>query len=73
MSSIIPSRERHHFNNIIAPSNQSLREACVALEVSLADNHDTFVTVNGVPALPCLVILHTPALKAGTASAGGQL
>ena len=52
MSSIVPARGRHHFNNMITPSNKHLRAACATLEANLIDNHDIFTTANGAPPPP---------------------
>ena len=66
MSSIVPARGRHHFNNIIAPSNRHLRVACATLEANLIDNHNLFVTANGAPRLALYDGLCAPSRK-GTA------
>ena len=51
MSSIIPARGRHHFNNVIAPSDRHFRAPCATLEANLIDNHDIFITANGASLL----------------------
>ncbi|KAL8593478.1 hypothetical protein ACOMHN_041098 [Nucella lapillus] len=51
MSTIIPARGRHHFNNAIFPSNRNLRAACLHQNVTFIDNTSTFSTSSGAPRL----------------------
>ena len=51
LSSIIPARGRHNLNNSIFPSNRNLHAACSDCDITVIDNHDTFITRNGAPRL----------------------
>ena len=44
LSSVLPAKGRHHFNNSIIPSNNNLRSACNETDAMLIDNSPVFAS-----------------------------
>ncbi|XP_070196675.1 uncharacterized protein [Littorina saxatilis] len=51
LSSILPAKGRHTFNNSILPSNRNLEAACRRLDAVFVDNSSSFTASSGAPRL----------------------